>query len=213
MNKRNRFLTCIGVVVLMVTLQTTLFGGYFLPASDIWQGSRNVNISSGTAYVEYAVYDATDLPDEIDITTTDKYVYAYQIFNDQPGDYDLPIASMILSGGNTSVAHNIGSLTDGTTSGVSPDYSAINTTDSTFVWEFQNGLLVEYAHSMFLVFTSDYAPKAGTIALSTEYGDDIPVNGDGTTTGDSSASAPEPTTIALLSIGAFGLLRKKVKRS
>ncbi len=217
MNKRNHVLTWTMVVVLMLAMQTTLFGGIFLPTSDIWQGSKsNVQVGSGTstAYVEYAVYDSTKLPSKIGITTTDKYVYAYMILNDNAGDYDLPIASMILSGGNTSGAHDIGSLSDGTTTGISPDYSAIDTTNSTFVWEFQNGLLVEYKHSIFLVFTSDYAPKAGTITLSTEYGDDIPVTGDGTTTGDaSSQSIPEPTTVALLTMGTFGLLRKKVRRS
>jgi hypothetical protein len=189
--------------------------GLFLPASDIWQGSRdNVKVGStgATAYIEYAVYASASLPDAIDIETTDKYVYAYKIwYNNSAGADYMPIASLILSGGTTSVVNNIGSLTDGTTTGISPDYAGIDTANSTCVWEFQNGLLVQSKHSIFLVFTSNFAPKAGTIKLSTEYGADAPVTGDDTVTGDSTSQIPEPTTIALLSLGAFAF--RKVRRS
>jgi len=213
--KKNHVLTWAGIFSLLLLLQTTVLGGYYLPTSSIWQGGQYYGSSSDDiyAYIEYAVYSSSDLPDEIagltdETSTTDTYVYVYQIFNLGSDISDLAIASVILSGGDTSASSYIGSLDDDN-DGITPDSSEIDTTDSTYVWEFTGGLLIVDAQSVFLVFTSNYAPTEGTITLSTEYGDEIPV----TSTDSTLTSVPEPGTIILLLSGAYlSYARKKTSK-
>jgi len=202
-----------GMFTVLLLLLQIAQAGYYLPTSDIWQGARYYSTDDIYAYVEYAVYESSSLSSSSSvlssISTSDNYVYVYQIF-DIGTDDDLAIATFILSGGDTSVANDIG-YQDDEEDGIVPDGYEINTTEGTFVWEFTSYLLVADEHSVYLVFTSDYAPTSGSFEMSTEYGDDIPVTGTSTdsveTTGIS--SIPEPTTVTLLSIGVLGLLKRR----
>jgi hypothetical protein len=197
---RIKKLKWLGVVAVLLLLQASVYAAYYLPESSLWQGSRYYNKDNVYAYVEYAVYDsqAADyhnvldgLKDGFPMHGSGQYIYAYQVFDlgtDLP-----PIATFELLGGNPTAAAGIGSLADAY-SGVMPT----NSGDS-FVWTFENGILIVDKHSAFMVFSSNSGPIAGDFKLSTEYGDAPPIN----------SEVPEPATMAILASGVFGLLTRK----
>jgi hypothetical protein len=189
----------LGLFVVLLLSQATVYAAYYLPASSLWQGSRYYDKNNVSAYVEYAVYDTqaanyhntlNGLIDGFPTIGSGRYIYAYQAFD--LGSSLPPIATFELLGGSPSEASGIGSYPDGN-SGLTPSNDG-----TSFLWTFTNGAFVYNKHSAFMVFSSDGGPIAGDFKLSTEYGQEPPVNGD----------VPEPATIALLAVGAFGFIRK-----
>jgi len=198
-NKRTKKLKWLGLITVLLLLQATVKAGSYLPESSLWQGARNYDKNNVSAYVEYAVYDTESgnyhnaldgLIDGFINPGSGRYIYAYQAFNlgsDLP-----PIATFELLGGNPSLADGIGSQNDGH-NGLIPSNDG-----ESFFWLFKNGIFVVDKHSAFMVFSSNAGPVAGDFKLTTEYGDEPPVN------------APEPATAALLAVGAYMGLRKRL---
>jgi hypothetical protein len=193
--------------MMTLLLQTIAKAGYYLPESSTWQGSRYYNENNVYAYVEYAVYDSEasnyypvldGQADRFPKPGTGRYIYAYQVLN--LSSTLPPIATFKLLGGDPSAADYIGYVDD-ENGGLVPDNFG-----GSFIWEFTNGYFTANEHSAFMVFTTDSAPIAGEISISTEYGMEPPISPDAVTA--DAASIPEPATIALLSIGAF-MYRKK----
>jgi len=184
---------------------------YMLPKSDYWHGSQNYyNSTNGIrAYVEYAVYKGSDdFPSAITLPsgTTGEYLYAYMIVNRDASSLATVIGTFkLISGKDMSVAMQPTYADDGN-GGLTPDSAILS--GKTISWGFAGGLFVYNKHSAYLIFTSDFAPTAGSIELSTQFGDNTPAPGS-----NSSTEIPEPTTAALLTMSAFGLLRKKIRRS
>lgn len=210
--KNKHILKWVGMcMVLLLIMQTAVQAGYYLPESSTWQGGRNYETDDVKAYVEYAVYNAAKgLPTGITNPGTGRYVYAYQIFN-YGADFD-PIKTFKLIGGNPIEATGIGYQNDGK-SGLIPDND-----DDAFVWRFTNGTFIADQHSAFLVFSSESGPVAGNFSILTtldNYGDELPTNlsegvdGPGPGATAEYSSAPEPTTITLLSMGVLGLLKRR----
>ena len=196
-NKHTKKLKWLGLFTVLLLLQATVKAGH-LPESSLWQGARYYNQNNVYAYVEYAVYNTESvnyhsvldgLIDGFVNPGSGQYIYAYQVSN--LGSGLPPIAMFELLGGDPSLADGIGYQDDGY-DGVIP----FNDGES-FLWLFQNGIFVANKHSAFMVFSSDAGPVAGDFKLSTEYGDEPPVN------------APEPATVALLAAGACGLVKRK----
>jgi hypothetical protein len=195
----------LGLLAVLLLSQAAVKAGYYLPPSSLWQGSRFYNQDNVYAYVEYAVYDtaAADyhstrngLIDGFPNPGTGQYIYAYQIIN--LGTSLPPITAFSLLGGNPAVANGIGEQSDGS-GGILPTNNG-----TSFTWKFDNGTFVVDAHSAFMVFSSDKGPIAGTLKLSslTESGNEPPTNG-------GNNPVPEPTTMAILASGVFGLLTRK----
>jgi hypothetical protein len=212
MMMKTRAIKLLGLLAVLLSLHTTAIAGYFLPESSLWQGSRFYNQDGVKAYVEYAVYD-TAASDYENIFNGAKdcfvnpgsgqYIYAYEVYNQDSSNSLDPITTFELLGGNPSAADGIGSQNNGNGS-----IAATNDGDS-FVWKFENAVFIGDKHSVFMVFSSDAKPKAGTLKLSTltESGSEPPVN-------DDSGNTPEPTTLAMLAVGATSLLarRKRVSK-
>jgi hypothetical protein len=207
--KNKTIIKWVGTLVLLLLMQTvTQAGLYYLPTSDLWQGAQNYSNSSNgiKAYVEYAVYDKTDgFPTTLPLPTgtTGNYLYAYKIWNTSSTSLSTIATFQLLSLNNQATSSNwIGSIADGENALV-PD--AQEHSGTTFTWQFAGGYFEYSEQSAFLVFTSNYAPTAGKIYMSSQLGDDVP-----TAPGSQSGTqTPEPATIALLSIGALAFRRKR----
>jgi hypothetical protein len=203
-NKHTERLKWLGLFTVLLLLQATVKAGYYLPESSLWQGARYYNQDNVYAYVEYAVYDTTSgnyhntldgLIDGFVNPGSGQYIYAYQALN--LGSGLSPIATFELLGGDPSTADGIGSQDDGH-GGLIPTNNG-----TSFIWTFTNGLFVVNEHSAFMVFSSDGRPAAGSFRLSTEYGNEPPINNLSTN------NIPEPATVALLAVGALGLGKRK----
>ncbi|MBU1260802.1 MAG: PEP-CTERM sorting domain-containing protein [Planctomycetes bacterium] len=202
-NKHTKRPKLVGLFMALLLLQAIAKAGYYLPESSLWQGARYYNENSVYAYVEYAVYDTASanyhntldgLTDGFVNPGSGQYIYAYQASN--LGTGLLPIAMFELLGGNPSLADGIGSQDDGF-GGLIPTNNG-----ASFIWTFTNGLFVVNEHSAFMVFSSDSGPIAGSFRLSTEYGDEPPINNPLT-------DVPEPATVALLAAGAWAIVIRK----
>jgi hypothetical protein len=201
-SKHTQKLKWLGLFTVLLLLQATVKAGYYLPESSLWQGARYYDQDNVYAYVEYAVYDTASGNYHNTLGGLDgfvnpgsgQYIYAYQALN--LGTGLPPIAMFELLGGDPSQASGIGSQDDGS-GGLIPTNNG-----TSFIWTFTNGLFVVNEHSAFMVFSSDAGPVAGNFRLSTEYGDEPPVDG-------LSPDVPEPATVVLLAAGVWGLLRRK----
>jgi hypothetical protein len=183
---------------------------YMLPKSDYWHGSQNYYnpINGIRAYVEYAVYQKDDgFPSAITLPagTDGDYLYAYMIRNTDSTSMATVIGTFKLISG-ADISATAPTYADDGSGGLIPDTAVL--AGKTISWGFAGGVFVYNKHSAYLIFASDYAPTIGSIELSTQFGDDAPAPGS-----NSGTEVPEPTTVALLSMSAFGLLRKKVRRS
>lgn len=204
-NKRERFnLFCIFAVLLLLgtAAQATYTSTYLPDGGAIKMGGHDYTANNMDAFVEFAVYDRqlATYQNTWDVGTG-RYVYAYQVFtaSDNP---TMATFELLGYGGspnpNPAFASGIGSQRDGSGTDIVPT-SNPSAGDSTFVWQFADGLFVASTHSAFLVFSSDYAPTRGDVKLTAaDNGDDTQIPG-----------TPEPATLAMLLGGAAILLRKK----
>jgi hypothetical protein len=204
--KHNR-IKFVGILTVLLFVTATQ-AAYMLPKSDYWHGAQNYyNSSNGVrAYVEYAVYKKIDgFPTAIaplPSSATGDFLYAYMIANTDSTSLATVIATFQLIGAADISATTPTSVSFGS-SCILPDNPTLS--GKTITWEFAGGTFVYSKSSAYLIFTSKNAPTAGDIYLSNQLGKDAATPGSSTTT------IPEPTTIALLSMGA--LLFRKVRRS
>jgi hypothetical protein len=212
---KNKTIKWVGMsIVLLLIAQSAIQAAYILPTTnDIWHGYQNYNTGGYHAYIEYAVYKTSDNVITIPASATGTYTYAYKILNYADSSV---IGSMQLykkSGTTLASLSSIweGSVANGGSSSITPD-AAFNS-GTVIQFDFAGGIFEVSKSSVYLIFTSNYAPVAGSINLSSSSGDEAGVPG-GSTTGTSSDYAnqiPEPTTMALLSLGLVAL-RRNLKR-
>ncbi|MBN2455259.1 MAG: PEP-CTERM sorting domain-containing protein [Sedimentisphaerales bacterium] len=174
-----------------------------------WQGSRYYNLDSINVKIDFAVYDTLAYPGEftwageVDMPDTDQYIYAYQIFNSPAEGYD-DIASFRLLDTDgqeidESLMHSTCSQKDSdipVLEGVVPE-PTVSTVQGQWVWSIAGGYISQGEHSWFLIFSSEYAPTAGTYEVTAPA--DIPV------------PTPEPATALLLSLGCAMLIVRSKK--
>lgn len=184
------------IFVAAAFIQTADAALELLPESSYYEGSitpEPIITGDGVLFVriDFAVYDTWDYPDEFigedgfENPTNDRYIYVYQIFNDEIYS-DEEVAYFALLGIENAPVSGTGSQDD-LNGGVEPaDYPDEG------VWDFEGSFIYDGDHSVFLVLTSDTPWVPGSYEISAG-GSDVPV-----------PDIPEPASIVLL--GTAGLL-------
>lgn len=167
----------------------------FLPESSYYEGSTTYSIvtEDGILFgrIDFAVYDTWTYPDEFvgedgfENPTDDRYIYVYQIFNDEIySDEEVSYFTLLnIEDAQVSGTSSQDDLNDGVEPAECPDEG---------VWDFEGSFIYDGDHSAFLVLTSNTGWVPGTYEILTG-GSDVPV-----------PDIPEPASIALL--GTAGLL-------
>lgn len=188
----------------------------FLPESTHYQGRAYFREYTGqVGRIEFAVYDTLGTNGNefaaagYTAPGAGQYIYAYQIFNDDPDSRNVLEYFSVWGIGAGAIAdpvvENIDWIDD-TSGGEEPTAMYFAAFDSQVgpekgIWEFEEGILDEGDHSFFLILSSDhnfYTPVDinYSVVKTTDYHVPIP--------------NPEPSTIALLGIGgALALSRRR----
>ena len=161
-----------------------------LPSSSLdggkWGGYDTYSDGEGLSVeVVYNVYDKSSgeftWGGQVDMPSTDKYIYVYQVFNSSSSTKDIENFSVLNSNKSdvsSSVIHQTCSQIDSTGDGVSPD-PAVSATQGMWVWS--DGV-VAGEHSWFLIFSSSFAPTRGDFTVTdTSNTPPVPVPEPGTT--------------------------------
>ncbi|OHB59648.1 MAG: hypothetical protein A2Y12_18075 [Planctomycetes bacterium GWF2_42_9] len=213
---KNKTIKWVGMsVVLLLVLQTAIQAAYILPTTnDIWHGYQNYKTGGYNAYIEYAVYKTADNVITVPASATGTYTYAYKIVNKSDSSVigAFQLYKQTTSGLATLSSLWEGSVSDGSSTSISPD-AAFNS-GTVIQFDFAGGIFEVSKNSVYLVFTSNYSPVAGSINLTSSSGDEAGVPGGSTdaTESDYANQIPEPTTMALLSLGAMALKRNLKRR-
>jgi hypothetical protein len=216
--KLMRFICLLSVsLILMVFVQTasaTL--APMMPTSSYgdghWQGFDFYDIELDDSSflrgrIDFAVYDTFNMNTEesewvsgLDLTGEGQYLYAYQIFNDYDGASESEVSYFAVfpeAGGSFGLDEtSIGSSQD-PESGVEPASGYLDDSSGMqVVWTWEpnpagSGPIDAGEHSWFLLYLSNYEPVAGTFDITQEQSE-LPAPGE----------VPEPSTIALLGLGA-----------
>ena len=183
------------IFVMVVFIQTTYAALEFLPESSYYEGSTTYSIvtEDGILFgrIDFAVYDTWTYPDEFigedgfENPTDDRYIYVYQIFNDEIySDEEVAYFALLdIEEAPVDGTSSQDDLNDGVEPADYPDEG---------VWDFEGSFIYDGDHSDFLVLTSDTGWVPGSYEISTG-GSDVPV-----------PDIPEPASIILL--GTAGLL-------
>jgi hypothetical protein len=174
----------------------------YLPESSYYEGSTTyaINTDDGVLVgrIDFAVYDTFLYQDEFigddgfENPGTDRFIYVYQIFNNQTYS-DEEISFFALLDIEDAPANETSSQDDGS-GGVEPiDYPAEG------VWDFEGSFIFPGEHSVFLVLTSSTGWVAGSYEIKAG-DDDVPV-----------PDIPEPASIILLGTAGLLLFVKKAK--
>jgi hypothetical protein len=166
-----------------------------LPESSYYEGSTTYSIvtDDGILFgrIDFAVYDTWNYPDEFigedgfENPTDDRYIYVYQIFNDELYSDEEVAYFGLLDIEDAPVSGT--SSQDDLSGGVEPaDCPAEG------VWDFEGSFIYDGDHSVFLVLTSNTGWVPGSYEIRSG-GRDVPI-----------PDIPEPASIALL--GTAGLL-------
>ena len=176
-----------------------------LPASSYYEGRTHFDSDGFKGYIDFAVYD-TDGGNEFGAYNAPgegRYIYAYQVFTDIAGaaiDY-FAITGI---GGGVDIDNSVDmGSEDDLAGGIEPDSENFNGDHTKPMWEFDDGALFAGEHSWFLLLRSDHGPKIGGYEF-------VPSNDDDLIVPD--LSAPEPATIAMLSIGGILALKRRKKK-
>jgi hypothetical protein len=183
------------IFVMAIFIQTTYAALELLPESSYYEGSTTYSIvtEDGILFgrIDFAVYDTWTYPDEFigedgfENPTDDRYIYVYQIFNDEIySDEEVAYFALLdIEEAPVDGTSSQDDLNDGVEPADYPDEG---------VWDFEGSFIYDGDHSDFLVLTSDTGWVPGSYEISTG-GSDVPV-----------PDIPEPASIVLL--GTAGLL-------
>jgi hypothetical protein len=165
--------------------------------------------------IDFAVYDrdnltggeetsfVDDFVSLMGVADEDRFIYAYQIFNDYDGISEEDVGYFEVLGLmpdgeatfsiNPSLMNNTTGVNDGF-SGVAPD--PVDSVEAG-IWEWLTDLVEVGTHSQFLLFSSVNDWVKGTYRIDIAQESDFPV--------------PEPATLAILGIGSALILRRRRK--
>lgn len=173
-----------------------------------WVGTSYYQEDGFNVRIDFAVYDTDDYPDDFEWTAeppmpeTDRYIYAYQIFNHHTADKEVAYFQILDIDEEPipeAVMHSTTSQDD-LSEGVEPLES-----DTQGVWEFDWGVLIAGEHSYFLILSSNQPPVVGDYKIES------------LTSEPPYVPSPEPATIALLGLGGaaafFHFQQKKNKNA
>ena len=189
------------IFVTVAAMQITEAALELLPESSYYEGSTVYSIATDDGIlfgrIDFAVYDTWTYPDEFigedgfENPTDDRYIYVYQIFNDEIYSDEEVAYFALLDIEDASVDGT--SSQDDLSGGVEPaDYPDEG------VWDFEGSFIYDGDHSVFLVLTSDNPWVPGSYEISTG-GSDVPV------------PIPEPASIMLLGTAGLLLFAKRSK--
>ena len=165
--------------------------------------------------IDFAVYDrdnlaggeetsfVDDFVSLMGVADEDRFIYAYQIFNDYDGISEEDVSYFEVLGLmpdgeatysiNPSIMNNTTGVDDGA-SGVAPD--PVDSVEAG-IWEWLTDLVEVGTHSQFLLFSSVNDWVKGTYRIDIAQESDFPV--------------PEPATLTILGIGGAMVLRRRRK--
>ena len=201
-NKALRALCLILLILLLVQtaaayLTSSYYDGYL--TFDIPWGDEG-GVLNGV--IEFAVYDNRSEYESFTGFTAPgdgDYVYAYKIWNTLPTS-DEAIAYFSILGLDENEITGLGCEDDGT-NGVEPADAYLDSGNGVWEWTVDSGFIQLGDNSWLLVYSSDYDWIAGEYEIRGTDEDDLPT-----------PDVPEPSMVALLSLGGATLLRRRKKQ-
>jgi hypothetical protein len=175
-----------------------------------WAGYKTYTGDDFDVTVVFNVYDTVAYPDEFtwecddaEMPDTDRYIYAYQVI--ASNDSKDVAAFRILDAAGASLSetsmHSTCAQADDAGVGISPD-PVVSAVQGIWEWTAAVGFVEAGESSWFLIFSSAYAPTAGTFAVKAPEESDIPVP----------PEVPEPGTIALLGVASSLFIARRTKK-
>jgi len=175
-------------------------------AMSAWRGVQRFIASDSThtleVDVDYAVYAPGDFGGGLDPSGGTEHLYAYEILNTVNSD-SVEVSSFTVGLEMMSQAGNIG--TDGGPPGIPGGVipAAQGVTGSSAVWSFLFDQIGYGEDSVTLIYTSPFAPQWLTASVH---------DGGLSKKEPLPSPIPEPATVALLTIGAVGMVILRRKR-
>ncbi len=186
----------VAVLSVVIVVGVLVQNASALPSSSFdggkWGGYNTYSDGAGlNVKVVFNVYTASShdftWEGQVDIPSTDKYIYVYQVFNYSSSSKNIESFNVLNSDESSispSAIHQTCSQIDNTGAGISPD-PAVSATQGMWVWS--DGV-VAGEYSWYLIFSSNYAPTNGDFTVSDESPAPVPT--------------PEPCTMALFGIAS-----------
>lgn len=200
-------ITFVLLAVLSAAACSLADGHRYMPTGDIYQGGRvYIDENNVKGYLDFAVFTKDHFETVYGMSSPGEgvYVYAYQVVCDEGTSDAVEFFSITGVGTHTGDADDpigIGSDSIDTSNEVAPDSSAFTPQNGNLyanaTWQFDDGALVDGQRSYMMLISSNHSP-----VTTGGYSFEAPVNG------EIPLPNPEPASLALLSIGAM-LLRKR----
>jgi hypothetical protein len=205
------------VLILATFMAQNTYGGYLSTSTygtnNGWDGYTTYTSDGISLKVYFNVYDTEAYPDEftwpsdagVDMSSTDRYIYVYEVFNLTGGDDIASFSVLTADGGSldTSLLNGTCSTEDNAGTGISTD-PTVSTTQGIWQWSSSGGYLGADEHSWYLIYSSAYAPTKGSVTATVSSSSDTPV-----------PEVPEPASIILFgsAVGWIMTRRNNKRRS
>ena len=195
---KNLKLLCVIVVAGILTQNAMALPYSTYGDNHGWQGYKTYNNDGIKMTVSFNVYDTEANPTEFtwngaaDKPDTDRFIYAYQIFNNTDS-LDIGLFNLLDKSNNPLsqyVMHSSCAQSDGSALSVAPS-PGVCSEQAMWEWTASGGLLSAGKNSWYLIFSSDNAPVKGSFRVEAASETDPPV-----------PEVPEPGTLALFGIAS-----------
>ncbi len=169
-----------------------------------WEGYKTYTQNSFNVVLEWAVYKMASNPwaATVDFPDEDKFVYAYQLFNNSGKDVGSlgirdkegnPILETLMHA-TQSLAAGDGIMSDPNPSSVQGEWK----------WKAGTGFVTAGKYSAYLLFSSLYAPVSGSFVVRSSEESDP---------GEPDRTTPEPGSLALLTMASAMFAAKRAKNA